>query len=89
MWRVDEAVNLLEPILKEQPNHSLALARLAWCRWQEDKIDEAIELYNQSSKLNPNRIPVWSGLTRLYLEEKQPSLTQEILNKGLKYLAHS
>lgn len=86
LHKVDDAINLLEPIIQKDSNHSLALARLAWCRWQEDNISESIKLYEDSLTLNQNRIPVYSGLAKLYLEQKQLSNAQKTLENGLEQL---
>ncbi len=87
LHRVEDAISLLEPIIKKEPEHSLALARLAWCYFQMDKTDEAIKLYKKSSLINSNRIPVYSGLAKLYLEEKDISQAQESLDKGINHLS--
>ena len=89
LWKVDEAVELLEVALTQSPEDSLAMARLAWCRWQQNDIKSAIQLYQDSSKSNAQRIPVWSGLTRLLLEEKQSDQAQYFLNQGLNALANT
>jgi tetratricopeptide (TPR) repeat protein len=52
-WRIDEAIELLEHVLAAEPEHSLALARLAWCRMQQGQLDEARTLYQRSAKLAP------------------------------------
>ncbi|NOQ77490.1 MAG: tetratricopeptide repeat protein [Methylococcaceae bacterium] len=86
MLRVKEAVTILEPIIQAEPEHALALARLAWCRMQVGQVTEALELYQQSIDLMPERLPVWSALTRLYLDTQQLSLAQNVLEQGIACL---
>mgnify|MGYP000158444028 CR=1 FL=1 len=86
MLRIDDAAALLETILLTQPDHALALARLAWCRMQMGQVTEATQLYQQSIDLMPERLPVWSALTRLYIETKQFSSAQHVLDQGIACL---
>lgn len=69
LWRLPDAIALLEPALVEQPQHSLALARLAWCRLHEGRFDESRRLYEDATRLAPQRLPTWSALIRLYLDQ--------------------
>jgi tetratricopeptide (TPR) repeat protein len=86
LWQIDKAKDILEDIVEQKSDHSLALARLAWVRWQDDEIEEAVTLYKRSISLNPNRLPIWSGLTHLYIIEKEPKLAKESLQNSLKHL---
>ncbi len=70
LFFIDEAVKLLEPILQQKPENPLALARLAWCRMQQGRLDEAKRLYIKSTELD-NRLPVWIALVRLCLQAKE------------------
>ncbi len=79
LMRIDNAVALLEPVLKQQPDNALALARLAWCRLQQNKLDEAQQLYSQSVELKAQRLPAWIGLTHLNLRLDKTEIAQKTL----------
>lgn len=66
-WQM--AVPMLEVVLEQQPEHALALARLAWCRICEGREAEARQLYLRSATLDPHRFTVWCALARLCLQE--------------------
>jgi len=80
MWRIDDAVALLEPVLAEHPDHSLALARLAWCWMQMGRLQDACELYRRSVQFAPHRLPVWSGFSRLLIELGDHEAAQRALD---------
>ncbi|SFP89000.1 tetratricopeptide repeat-containing sulfotransferase family protein [Pseudomonas borbori] len=67
LGRVDEAGALLEAVLAVQPGHSLALARLAWCRMQQGRVDQALELYQRSAAVQP-RQAVLLSIAQLHLQ---------------------
>ena len=81
---IDDAIQLLEPVMQKQPDHSLALARLAWCRLQQNRLVEARELYCRSTDLNDRRLPVWIALARLYLQEEQVETAQQALHRAIE-----
>jgi len=85
-YQIDKAVALLESVLASHADHSLALARLAWCRLQVGELDDALTLYQKSIALNQNRLPVWSALVRLFIETKQGQLAQSALDSGIACL---
>lgn len=82
-WRINEAIALLEPVLAAEPEHAIALARLAWCRMQQGQMAEACALYQRSAQLAPHRLPVWSALTRLYLEAGDLAAAQSALDTAI------
>ncbi len=86
MYRLKEAKELLETIINKHPNNAMALARLAWCYMQNDEFEQAITLYQQSITLIPTRLPIWSVLSRLYLQTKDIKNAQNALNVGIRYL---
>lgn len=86
MQQIDEATALLEAEYQHQPHHSLLLARLAWCRMMQDDIEKALELYQQSIELAPQRLPVWITLSGLHLQQKNHSAAQECLTSGIAQL---
>ncbi len=61
----DEATAVLEAAHREDADHALLLARLAWCRQQHGHHDDALGLYERSVCLQP-RIAVYENLLRLY-----------------------
>jgi tetratricopeptide (TPR) repeat protein len=86
-FRIEEAVGLLEPVLAAEPEHSLALARLAWCRMQQGQLDEARTLYQRSAELAPHRLAVWSALARLCLEAEEHAAAQSALDTAIQRLS--
>ncbi len=84
MCRFDDAEKLLRPALAEQPDHSLALARLAFCRLHLGDLDTAREIYLDSARIAPHRLPVWSSLARLYLQAENFSDAQKALDQALE-----
>lgn len=86
LMRINDALSLLEAALVDEPDHPLTLARLAWCRMNEGKLDDARRLYQRSSELAPHRLPVWSALTRLYLEAGDHPAAQEALDTAIARL---
>jgi tetratricopeptide (TPR) repeat protein len=86
-FRIEEAVGLLEPVLAAESEHSLALARLAWCRMQQGQLDEARTLYQRSAELAPHRLAVWSALARLCLEADEHPAAQSALDTAIERLS--
>jgi tetratricopeptide (TPR) repeat protein len=84
LQRIDAAVELLEPVLQQQPEHPLALARLGWCRLQQNRWDEAQQLYRRSTEQDKRRLPVWMALTRLYLHGQQSDSAQQALHRAIE-----
>lgn len=85
-WRIQEAVELLEPVVASEPKNSLAIARLAWCRVQQENLDAARELYQQSAELAPHRLPVWIALIKLHLESEDIKNAQQTLESAVEVL---
>lgn len=83
MQRIDDAMALLQDAQSEMPQHPLMLARLAWCRSVEGKIEEAFALYEHAAQLAPQRLPVWGALTSLYLQSARFTQAQQALDKGI------
>jgi tetratricopeptide (TPR) repeat protein len=83
LLRLEEAIGLLEIALAEAPAHPLALARLAWCRMQQDKPEEARQLYQASAELAPTRLPVWCALGRLQLLAGDYPAAQQALDSAI------
>ena len=83
LWRIDEAVHLLDAVLVIHPNHALALARLAWCWMQKGQLAQASELYQRSAALAPYRLPVWMALARLKLVADDFPAAQQALDSAI------
>ncbi len=85
LMRIDNAVELLEPILEQQPDHALGLARLAWCRMQQGRLEEARELYTRSAGLK-ERLPVLLAMVRLDLQAEKTEAAQKALDRAIACL---
>ncbi|WP_079204025.1 tetratricopeptide repeat-containing sulfotransferase family protein [Pseudomonas sp. CC6-YY-74] len=81
-----DATTLLEGALEAQPDHPLALARLAWFRMHSGQAEVARCLYLRSAELAPQRLPVWSALARLCLEAGDPDAAQQALDAAIERL---
>lgn len=86
LWQIDKAVALLVPVIEQQSEHSLALARLAWCRLHQGELETAQLLYETSASLAPHRLPVWTALVRLYLEADDFNSAQTTLDTAIAQL---
>lgn len=83
LQRLDQAQTLLETVLESQPDHSLGLARLAWCRVQKGYILQALALYQRSVELGPHRLPVWIALASLKLIDGEYFDAQKLLDSAI------
>ncbi len=83
LGRIDEAEALLESALASEPDHALALARLAWCRMQQGQLAQACTLYQRSADLAPQRLPVWMALARLQLQAGDFPAAQQALDSAI------
>lgn len=83
LWRIDDAVDLLDTVLIAKPEHSLALARLAWCLMQQGQLGQACTLYQRSAALAPYRLPVWLALSHLQLKAGDNTAAQQALDKAI------
>ena len=54
-----------KPVRQENADHALLLARLAWCRLQQGRRDQAMALYRRSLSLRP-LLAVYHNLLRLH-----------------------
>ena len=84
LWRIDDAIGLLEPAAR--PDRPLAQARLAWCRMQQGRPDEARKLYRQAAERGPERLPVWGALVRLMLDADDKVAAQSALTTAIGQL---
>lgn len=70
LGEIDRAIALLETAEREASSQAkapraLMLARLGWCREQQERFDDALGLYEQSLALRPS-IVTYQNLLRLY-----------------------
>ncbi|WP_042011346.1 tetratricopeptide repeat-containing sulfotransferase family protein [Aeromonas fluvialis] len=86
LFRLDPAIELLEAVLASEAGHSLAQARLAWCRLRQGNYDEARRLYQASAERSPDRLPVWSALAQLHLEAGDVGASQAALEHAIARL---
>ncbi|MGO4893193.1 sulfotransferase [Flavobacterium sp. W21_SRS_FM6] len=86
LHQLEHALNLLEADYPQAPLHPLLIARLAWCRMAQGRLDEARHLYQQAAQLAPQRLPVWSPLCRLYLELQDYDSAQQALHSAIGQL---
>ncbi|QEP41949.1 sulfotransferase family protein [Ectothiorhodospiraceae bacterium BW-2] len=66
--RIQKATALLQRVIATNPDHALALARLAFCHWQQGDLEQALQHYYRSVELQPHRIPIWTALTRIEMQ---------------------
>lgn len=78
--RLPSAEDLLAAALAEQPEHALALARLAFCHMHAGRLPEARALYRHATQGAPHRLPVWAALARLDLQADDLSAAQAALD---------
>ena len=58
-----QAASVLDPLLRESPNHEFALMRRAWLNYLQGKYNDALRDYNQVLALNPRSLEARLGLT--------------------------
>lgn len=86
MYRIDEAIDMLRNVLTEQPEHSLVLARLAYCYLVSGRLSEAQSAFEQSLTLSPERITVHRNLVMLYIAKNEHNQAQSQLNSAIALL---
>ena len=65
LGELDAAIAILEGAQARQPDHAVLLARLAWCRLQLGRRDQALALYRRSLSVQP-LMAVYHNLLRLH-----------------------
>lgn len=81
------AHNLLRSVLEFQPNHAVALARLAECLRMQGDILEAERLLGESLSLKPERLITWRQAIALSLQCQSYERAQRYLNDARQHLA--
>jgi tetratricopeptide (TPR) repeat protein len=69
MLKVKKAVEMLEEVLRVEPKHSLALARLGYCYLLQEDSDVALSLFQKSAQIYPERLSLLYNLIPLYIEQ--------------------
>jgi tetratricopeptide (TPR) repeat protein len=82
MQQLEQAALLLSQILAAEPEHALALARLAYCKLAANETAEAQALFEQSLSINDQRVTVYTNLIALYMDQKNVELAQQQLEKA-------
>ncbi len=85
--RLPQAIETLETAVTVAPEHALALARLAFCRMHDGRLEDSRALYQRSIAQTPHRLPVWSALARLHLEAADIPAAQAALDSAWMRLA--
>lgn len=86
MQRTDDARQLLEQVIDQEPQHGLALARLAFCRMLQGDLDAAAAGFRRAAELDPGRIPVLNSLASVYLQQALYPQARQVLNQALATL---
>lgn len=81
-----QAAAVLEPLLREQPNHEFALMRRAWLNYQQGRMNESLRDYNQVLFVNSSSLEARLGLTLPLLAQQRWS---EAAQEARKVLALS
>lgn len=82
MQRINEALTILNEVLAAQPDHPLAIARLAYCHMLLGNLASAQGLFEQAVTLAPQRINVLTNLANVYLLQSQPEKAQRVLDQA-------
>ena len=80
----NEALTLIEEILKECPNHADALANRAGIRLRQNDIPQAIQDAKDAVTQKPHLTKVWKMLSSLLYKENNLAGAIEILRQALK-----
>ena len=82
--KFDEAKNLYEKILKNKPDHFLALGNLGIIFSQLKEFDKAIDLFNQTIKINPQYVEGHNNLGNVLFELSQFDKSLQCYEKAIK-----
>lgn len=58
-----QAATALDPVLREAPNHELAIMRRAWLNYLQGRYSDALREYNQVLAINPKSLEGRLGIT--------------------------
>ena len=76
--QIEQAVNLLQKILKTQPQHALALARLGWCYMAQEQFDKALSFFNRSLAIE-ERLALYINNAQIHLRQFSADAAQQQL----------
>jgi len=82
MQQRQQAALLLNEVLAAEPEHALALARLAYCKLAANAVAEAQALFEQSLSINTQRVTVYTNLIALYMDQQNVEPAQQQLEKA-------
>lgn len=80
------AATMLRSVLKYQPDHAVALARLAECCRLQGDLHDAEVLLDKSLAQNPERLVTWRQAIALSLQCKSYGRAQQLLNTAREHL---
>lgn len=81
-----QAAAALEPLLREAPNHELALMRRAWLNYLQGRMTESMRDYNQVLFINSSSLEARLGMTLPLMAQKRWS---EAASEARKVIAVS
>ncbi len=87
LFKIDEAIDLLKTIVKNYPQHALALARLGLCYMSKNEPEKACELFERSLILSPQRIAVAIHLITLSIHLKELVRAQQFFTQAYESLS--
>ncbi len=83
---LDFAVEILNEAIDTQPTHALALARLGWCKIQQQQLETAKKLFIQAAELEPERITILIYLVQIYLQLSDEQSAQQRITQAQQKL---
>lgn len=86
LFQLEPAIDVLEQALSLQPKHALGLARLGWCRLQQDDLATALALLSSSDRLESRQVPVLIHLAQVYLLQSDYVSAQFVIEQALQQL---
>ena len=87
LGRVSQSQDLLAGVLKDQPRHALAWARLAECLAQKGSFEDALQAYRSATELNPRRVDVYLAQVGVLLQLGDYAGAQLALDGALQVFA--
>ncbi|MDQ8205598.1 sulfotransferase [Pelagicoccus sp. SDUM812003] len=84
--RIKKAESILQAAEQEDDGHPLLLARLAACRAHQNRLDDALLLFERSLAFEP-RIAVYQNLLRLYLKTSKLKQAARCLERARAFWA--
>ncbi|MDQ7089731.1 MAG: sulfotransferase [Methylococcales bacterium] len=85
---LDFTVEILQHALNRQPKHALGLARLGWCRLQQQQLKDAHKLFSQAAELAPERISILTYLAQTHYQLADYPQAQLTITQALQTLEH-